>query len=43
VKIGELIGFFGHNGSDKKTLFNIIVGKLSMSSGTITFFGQKKK
>lgn len=38
-----MIGFFGHNGCGKTTLFKIIVGRLSHSSGIVKYFGKQKK
>ena len=38
-----MIGFFGHNGCGKTTLFKIIVGRLTQSSGIIKYFGKQKK
>jgi ABC-type multidrug transport system ATPase subunit len=42
VKLGEILGIFGHNSSGKTSLFNIIVGRLNISSGKIKYFGKEK-
>ncbi len=38
---GDLVGLIGPNGSGKTTVFNLISGYYPVSSGTISFTGQK--
>jgi len=38
---GEIVGLIGPNGAGKTTLFNLTSGALPLSSGEITFKGQK--
>ena len=38
---GELVGLIGPNGSGKSTVFNLISGNLSLTSGSIRFDGQE--
>jgi branched-chain amino acid transport system ATP-binding protein len=40
VRAGERRAVLGSNGAGKTTLFNMITGDLSLSSGTIRFFGE---
>jgi|LakMenEpi03Aug12_release.lakeMendotaPanAssembly.Ray.scaffolds.fasta_scaffold3353308_1 ABC-type multidrug transport system ATPase subunit len=37
-----MLGIFGHNSSGKTSLFNIIIDRLSLTSGNITYFGKDK-
>lgn len=41
VNRGEIVGLIGPNGAGKTTLFNLISGALPLSSGEISFKGQK--
>ena len=41
VDRGEIVGLIGPNGAGKTTLFNLASGALPLSSGEITFKGQK--
>ncbi len=41
VDRGEIVGLIGPNGAGKTTLFNLTSGALPLSSGEITFKGQK--
>ena len=41
VRDGELVGLIGPNGSGKSTVFNLISGNLSLTSGSIRFDGQE--
>lgn len=41
VNEGEIRGIIGPNGAGKTTLFNLISGALTITSGTITFNGQR--
>jgi branched-chain amino acid transport system ATP-binding protein len=37
---GEVLGLIGPNGAGKTTLFNLILGSLPVTSGTVTLFGR---
>src|SRR3990167_11079876 len=37
---GEILGFLGPNGSGKTTTIQMLLGTLTVSSGTIVYFGQ---
>jgi len=41
VEAGEIRGIIGPNGAGKTTLFNLISGALPVTSGTITFDGER--
>ncbi len=40
LKRGEILGFLGHNGAGKTTTIQMLLGTLTPSSGTITYFGK---
>lgn len=37
---GEILGFLGHNGAGKTTTIQMLLGTLTPTSGTITYFGK---
>lgn len=41
VKAGQIMGLIGPNGAGKSTTFNLITGVLPLTSGNISFMGQK--
>jgi branched-chain amino acid transport system ATP-binding protein len=41
VQAGEILGLIGPNGSGKSTIFNLISGALSLSSGSVRFEGRE--
>ena len=41
VKKGEILALIGHNGAGKTTVFNVVTGVYTPTSGTITFAGTK--
>jgi branched-chain amino acid transport system permease protein len=41
VASGEILGLIGPNGAGKSTMFNLISGVLPLSSGEISFLGQR--
>lgn len=41
VKAGEIVALIGPNGAGKSTTFNLITGVLALSSGAVSFAGQK--
>lgn len=41
LKAGEIVGLIGPNGAGKSTTFNLITGVLPVTSGTVTFLGQR--
>lgn len=41
VKAGEIMGLIGPNGAGKSTTFNLITGVLPVTSGKVTFMGQR--
>lgn len=38
VRVGECYGLLGTNGAGKSTIFSILSGQLSQTSGTVEFF-----
>lgn len=40
LKHGEILGFLGHNGAGKTTTIQMLLGTLTPTSGTITYFGK---
>ncbi len=40
LRTGEILGFLGPNGSGKTTTIQMLLGTLSSSSGTISYFGK---
>lgn len=41
MKSGEILGVIGPNGAGKSTLFNLVSGTLPVTSGEITFLGER--
>jgi ABC-2 type transport system ATP-binding protein len=41
LKAGEILGFLGPNGSGKTTTIQMLLGTLSLSSGSISYFGKE--
>lgn len=37
---GEILGFLGHNGAGKTTTIQMLLGTLTPTSGTVTYFGK---
>lgn len=40
LKHGEILGFLGHNGAGKTTTIQMLLGTLTPTAGTITYFGK---
>jgi len=41
IRAGDIVGLIGPNGAGKSTTFNLISGVLPLSSGEVTFLGQR--
>ena len=41
VKKGEIVGFLGPNGAGKTTTIQMLLGTLTPTSGSITYFGEE--
>lgn len=43
VKVNEIVGLIGPNGSGKTTMLNIMMGLIKPTSGTISYFEPDRK